>query len=208
MDLKNLFDTIKKTFTVQRKVDFDDMDLHVVLEPLTALEEVMVLEACNPKEGGAYIAELKKNSLAFSIKEINEFKFYDRDIEYPDENGKVINESKYLFLAHQIETWPVALRDALFDAFNDIILEVEDIITKKTKFKRFGAAAPVTVETDSEKQSAGIPAGFRKIEEPKEPEPANETERLNQQVKKEAEMVESHMVTEALSEEQKLYGQG
>jgi hypothetical protein len=192
-DLKNFFSSIKKTFTVQRKVDFEDLNLHITLEPLTALEEVMVLEACTPKEGGAFIAELKRSSLAYAIKEINEFKFYDKDIEYPDENGNPINESKYLFLVRYIDEWPIALRDALFDAFNDIQLEIEDMISKKTKFKRFGAAPVVVSET---KKEAGIPAGFKKVEEPKEPEPVNETERLNQQVKREAEMVEGHMSAE------------
>jgi hypothetical protein len=200
-DLKDFFAKIKKTFTVQRKVDFDDMDLHVILEPLTALEEVMVLEACTQKEGGAFIAELKRSSLAYAIKEINEFKFYDKDVGYPDTDGTPINESKYLFLIRYIDEWPVALRDALFDAFNDIQLEVEDMISKKTKFKRFGTAP--AVEVTGTKKEAGIPAGFRKIEEPKEPEPLNETERLNQQVKQEAEMVEGHMSAEMARAEDK-----
>lgn len=191
MDLKNLLSSIKKTFSVQRKVDFDDLGLHIVLEPLTALEEVKVLEICNNKDGGAFIAELKRSSLAFSIKEINEFKFYDLDITYPDEAGKTINESKYLFLARYIDDWPIALRDALFDAFNDIQLEVEDIVTKKTKFKRFGTAPAVTEAPAAPKES-GIPAGFRRVVEPKELEPENETERLNQQVQREADMVEGH----------------
>jgi hypothetical protein len=200
-DLKGFFAGIKKTFTVQRKVDFEDFGLSIVLEPLTALEEVMVLEACTQKEGGAFIAELKRSSLAYAIKEINEFKFYDKDIEYPDENGKPVNESKYLFLVRYIEEWPVALRDALFDAFNDIQLEIEDIVAKKTKFKRFGVA-PAAVSPEV-KREMGIPEGFKKVEEPKEPEPENETERLNQQVKREEEMVERHRASEMASAESK-----
>ena len=40
MNLKNLFKDIRKSFSMQKKVDFDDLNLHFVMESLTTLEEL------------------------------------------------------------------------------------------------------------------------------------------------------------------------
>jgi len=189
-NLKDLFNKIKVAFTVKKVVDFDDFNLHFELEPLSAMEELKVLEVCNGREGGAFVSELKRSTLAFSIKRINEVEFRQDIVDYPGENGKILKETKYLFLVKHIDELPAAFRDILFEAYNDIQTEIEFLINKNVKFERFKVQ---NVTSDVPVGEAGIPKGFRKIEEPKEPEPTDETERLNQQVKREAELVESEM---------------
>ena len=191
MNLNDLFKSIKKTFTVKKMVDFDDFDLHFELGSVTAMEEMKIFEACAGREGGAFLSELKRSTLAHAIKRINDIEFGDI-VEYPGDDGKVIKESKYLFMVKQIDVLPSALRDKLFDAFNNLQEEVENIIDKKSKFERFKIQN--IPDTTTPAGEAGIPKGFRKIKEPEEPvEPMDETERINQQVKKEAEMVEAGM---------------
>jgi hypothetical protein len=191
MNASDLFKSIKKSFTVSRVVDFDDLDLHITLEPVTASEELKILEACMNFEGGAFMSELKRSSLAFSIKKINNYDIPNDFVEYPDEKGKIVKETKYIFLTKQIDSFPVALRDILFEAFNDLQLEIESIVSSKAKFERFHIQ---NVPEESKTETIGIPKGFKKVEESKtEPEIENETDRLNQQVNKEKEEVEASM---------------
>lgn len=186
MNLKSLFKDIKKSFSMQKKVDFDDLNLHFVMEPLTTLEELKVLEACQSTEGAVFLSELKRSSLAFAIHKINDLDFSDDIVEFEDEKGVTVKETKYVFLKKQIDLWPASLRDLLFEAFSDMQVELDSIVKEKAKFKKF------TINTIPEKvgkEEAGIPKGFKKIVEP-EDEPGNETDKLNQQVKKEQEQAE------------------
>jgi len=199
-NLNDLFKSIKKAFTVKKVVDFDEFELHFELEALTSMEELKVLEACAGREGGAFLSELKRSTLAYSIKKINGAEFINDIVEYPDDKGQVVKESKYLFMVKQIDIVPSTFRDSLFEAYNDIQLELEDLVNKNVKFEKFKIQIP---QTDAPVTDANIPKGFRKIEEPKEPEPTDETERLNQQVKREAEQVEMGLA-ESLAKKERM----
>jgi len=194
MDLKNLFSTIKNTFNVKRIVEFDD--LHIIMEPLNTPEEMKILEACSGT-GDGYISQLKKSSLAFAIRVIgvkdetgkfNDTEFRDEVVEHLVDD-KVVKESKYLYMLHHIESWPVPFRDILFEAFDDMLLEIESIINKKVRFERFNIQ---TVPENTKREEPGVPAGYKKVKEPEE-EAITDAEKLNHQVKKEAEEMEEDM---------------
>jgi hypothetical protein len=185
--LNELLKNIKKTFTLQKKVDFEELGISIVLESLTAMEELMVLEACKDYEGGVYLEAIKKSSLAYSIKQINDIRnpekiemvtFNDPEVNYEDDQGKPQKESKYLFLLHQIEGWPAAVRDVLFDAFNNLHTQLEVLVNSKTKFERF-TVQQQPVETKN------APSGFRKLDEEVEPIEETEVEKLNKRVAEE-----------------------
>jgi len=163
-----------------------------------------IFEACKAYEGGAFMAELKRSSVAFATKRINDIDLSNEFIEYPDDNGQLVTETKYLFLIHQIDNWPVVLRDLLFDAFNEMQSEIEHIVNKKSKFDRFPIQAPI--EEPKDVAIAGVPKGFKLVAEKDVPEPMDETERLNQQVKKEAEQVEALMGQRLGEAETKIQG--
>ena len=195
MDLKNLFSTIKNTFNVKKTVEFDD--LHIIMEPLNTIEEMKVLEACSGT-GDGYISQLKKSSLAFTIRVIgakdetgkfNDIEFRDEVVEHLVDDI-VVKESKYLFMLRHIDSWPVSFRDILFDAFNDMLLEVENAVNKRVKFERFSIQ---TVPEGTKREEPGVPAGYKKVEEPEEEEALTDAEKLNRQVKKETEQVEADM---------------
>jgi hypothetical protein len=189
VNMKELFGSIKKSFTIKRVVDFEKFDLHFSLEPLTSMEELKVLEVCTGHEGGAFVSELKRSSLAYSIKKINEVEFTDDLVVYPDENGFSVKESKYIFLTKHIDNFPVALRDVLFEAFNDLQLEMESLVDKNAKFERFNIKPAETEAPVAEE--AGMPKGFRRVDETAEPEPETEVERLNKQVEKERDQAQA-----------------
>ena len=109
MNLSDLFKKIKNSFTVQKVIEVEGHDLRFVLEPLTSAEEIKILEACNVLEGGQFIAQLKKSSLAYSIKKINDIDFSGEIIEYDDENGKLLKETKYICLSKQLDVMSTAL---------------------------------------------------------------------------------------------------
>jgi len=196
MDLKNLFSTIKNTFNVKKTVEFDD--LHIIMEPLNTIEEMKVLEACSGS-GDGYISQLKKSSLAFAIRVIgvkdetgkfNDTEFRNETVEFVEEDDKVVKESKYLFMLHHIDSWPVEFRDVLFEAFNDMLVEIEDTINKKVKFERFSIQ---TVPENTKREEPGVPVGYKKVEESAEEDALTDAEKLNRQVKKETEQVEADM---------------
>jgi hypothetical protein len=179
--LAELFKGIKKAFTVQRTVEFAELKISIILENMTTLEELKVLEACKDFEGGAFIEALKKSSLAYSIKQINDIVFEDQDVTYEDEKGKIKKESKYLFLLHQIESWPAAVRDILFEAFNNLHTELEELVKTKMKFERFSPQPPVE---EFKNQEANIPEGFHKLEKEETVE-ETEVDKLNKRVAEE-----------------------
>jgi len=189
--INELFKDIKKSFAIQKRVDFDELNLHFLMEPLTALEELKLLETLQTAEGGIFVAELKRGTLAFALKKINDMEFLNDIVEYVDDKGNPIKETKYIFLKNQIDTWPVALRDLLFEAFNDMQLELDKMVQTKSKFERFSIQTlPEKMEKTAVDKS--IPEGFVRVEESKAEE-LNETDRLNARVKKEEEQVEDGM---------------
>lgn len=195
MNLNELFKNVQKSFTIQKVVSVEGYNIEFLLESLTSEEELKILEACANLEGGAFIVQLKRSTLAYAIKRINDMDFTAPIIEYEDENGKKIKETKYKCLSKQIDAMSTALRDLLFEAFNNIQLEVEAKVNKSVKFDRF------TLQEAPKKQDlkeVGIPEGFRKIDESKAPlEDMNETEKLNQTVKEEERLVETFMSNSA-----------
>ena len=177
MDLNGVLGKIKENFSPRRKVDFDEVDLHFELEPITSSEEIKVLEASKELEGSAYIEALKKYSLAFAIKKINDTEFPVDEITYQDgEETKI--QSKFLFLSKQIEKWPTPLRDTLFEVYQNMAEEIEDKIKKMAKFERF-QITPVDTEEKSEDQK------FRRVNEAKKDSDVNEVNRLNKKVDEE-----------------------
>ena len=187
MNFQGIFKKIKESFTIQKIINVEGYDLHFVLEPLTSAEELKILEVCGNLEGGSFVAQLKRSSLAYAIKKINDLDFIDDFIEYEDEKGNRVKETKYICLTRQIDVMPAALRDTLFEAFSNMQLEVESIVNKNVKYERF------TVQEISEKDVAAessIPEGFRKIDESKDQGSLTETERLNNRVKEEIEREE------------------
>lgn len=187
-DLKSLFAKIRTSFSVRKRIDFDEYDLHIEMEPLTAIQELRVLEACKDYDGGAYIEALKKHSLAYGIKQINDYSFEREIVQYPDEGGQMVEETPYLFLSRQIEGWPAALRDIIFEAYQNMLEEVQHRIDSKAKFERF----TVTSEVEA-KKSEPVPEGFKRVDVPDEPEPQDEVERMNQTIRREGEQVHAAM---------------
>lgn len=165
-NMKNLFDILKKSFTIQKKIEIEDIGLTIILEPITTAEEINALEAIKDLNGNAFMDGLKKNTIAYSIKKINDIEFQDSIIDYEDDNGKKVSESKYIFLHRQIEQWPSALRDILFIAYNDLQAELEKKVTDRVKFEKFIVQEPAQEIKPETKNN--IPEGFRKIEDKEE----------------------------------------
>jgi len=162
VNLKGLFDTLKNSFSIQKEIKIDGIDLTILLEPLTTAEEIKAMEAIKDLDGNAFIDGLKKNTLAYAIKKINELEFKDSIIEFEDESGQPLSKSKYLFIHEQIELWPSILRDRLFEAYNDMQLELEARVTKGIKFNKF---TPEPKEDIKPETKENIPEGFRKIDD-------------------------------------------
>lgn len=190
MSLDDIFNHLKKTFTIRKRVDFDEADIHIELETPSALEEVKITEACKDLEGTSYLEGLKKHSLAYAIKRIqtpnadvelnNEMEF-----EITDEEGKTEKVTKYLYILNKLESWPSALRDRLFNAFSDLQSEVEEKVTKNTKFEPFKAS---TVSEESEEEESK----FKRIEKPEEDtEGMTETDKMSKRVRDEVENIDS-----------------
>ena len=185
--LKNLFDGIKKSFTIRKKIDFDEYDLHLEMEPLTSIQELKVLESAREYDGGAYINALKNKSLSYALKNINGIDLTVKELEYPGEDGKPVVEETSLFLAKQVEEWPAALRDMVFEAFQNMNEEVEARVKEKSKFERFTTQAPAE-EGDG---VTGAPKGFTRVEEAKEDSDLTEVERMNKKIEEEIEEAEA-----------------
>ena len=136
MDVLDVLQQVKTTFSKRKKIDFDEYNISFELAPTTSLEELKVLEACKDTDGAEYIEAVKKHTLAFSVKKINDVEFGNEDVEYDDDNGKSVTVSKYVFMLRQVEEWPASLRDLLFEAFVQMQDELERDVRKKAKFDR------------------------------------------------------------------------
>jgi hypothetical protein len=187
--LNGLLKSIKQQFTLSKKIDFDEMGISITIETITTLEELKVLEAIKDFEGGSYMEALKKSSLAYAIKKINDITFDEDLVEYDGDDGKPVKESKYLFLLHQIEGWPSAIRDVLIVAFNNLNLELESKVNQNVKFEVF--TVQPEPETAKIHKDVNAPEGFKVLEKVEEPEgELTETEKINKQVEKELEQAQ------------------
>ena len=173
MDIHEVLTGIRKTFTKSKIVEMKELGLSFKIEPLTSEEELKVLEACKDIEGVQYISGVKRYSLAYAIKKLNEIIIGD-DISY-EENGQKKSKSKFLYMAEQLGRWPSSLVDLLFEAYTNLQLEVESSIRSNAKFEFFTPSVPIK-EPVADK--------FKRVEE-KEDEGETETEKLNKVVEKE-----------------------
>jgi hypothetical protein len=186
MDFSDILKKIKDNFSPRRDVDLKEASLHFEIEPLTSEEEGYVLEGCKDVEDHQYIDVLKRHTLAHSIKKMNDIEMGDKkEINTKDAEGNPVTKSKFLFLLDFLSDWPQTLIDLLFDAFSDMAKEMESKVLKDAKFKKFSVSEEPA--EDEEKKN------FRKIEEPEQPIELTETEKMNEQVKKEAETRNYHM---------------
>jgi hypothetical protein len=185
-NLKDVLSGIKKSFSLTKKVEFAELGLTFELGTLTSQEEIKILEAIKDVSDVGYLDNLKKVSLAFGIKKINDFDLTET-IEYTDETtGKKVTESKFLFLTKELDSWSTAIRDALFDAFSNLQAELEDKVSNGIKFERFSIQEK---RTDLKRELSDVPKGYKKIEEPEEAK--TEIEKLNDKVKSEVESAQA-----------------
>jgi hypothetical protein len=189
MDLSKILGDIRRTFVVRKKVDFDDMNFHFELEPLTAADEAKIMEACKDLEGGNYIMALKRHSLAFAIKKINDFEIGNVDgIDFIDDEGKAKSQSKYLYMLDQINQWPMSLVDRLFEALNSLHEETEDKIQKNSKFEKF-----IPKQVEERKKSV-----LKMVEVPPEEAPAETAvDKLNKRVAEEIAAADAQLASQA-----------
>ena len=189
--LNDILAKIQKSFKIRRSVDFDDIDLHIDMEPLTSVEEVKVIEAVRDFEGAEYLEAMKRFSLAFAIKRINGMTFGEGETVTEEVDGKIVSKSKFLVLREYVAKWPTAFINSLFDSYSNILEEAADYVKKSMKFKEYKMAEPPEPEKEQE-----APAGMKVVKESTEPE--TEAEALQQQVEKEIDQANAAMAeTEA-----------
>lgn len=190
MGLEAVLKIIKKSFTPRKVVDFDDVGLHFELEPLTAINEMKVMESIKDIDGALYIDALKRHSLACSIRKITLteegktetlFELTGELIDYLDENGVKKSKSRFLYMIDFLGQWPNSMVDVLFEAHTNMQQEVETIVRKNAKYE----ITKITEEPQKDQES-GLKMIPKEAEEiPKEE--LSDTERLNKKVEKELE---------------------
>lgn len=183
--LDQILGKIRKQFKIRRPVDFDD--LHFEMEPLTSMEEVKVLEACSELEGAEYLEAMKRLSLAYAIKMINDMTFEEGEEVAVEEDGEVKTKSKFLVLRDYISKWPTAFINSLFDAYTNILEEASDAVKNKMKFTEYKMAEAPEVEKEQEE----APGGMKVVKESTQPE--TPAEALQQQVDREIDTANAAM---------------
>ena len=178
MDLQSVFSGISQTFSMTKDVTIGECVLTIM--PLSAGEEIKVLEACKEYEGGQYLTELKLHTLAYCIRKINGASLSDQ-IEIYGDDGKPVKITRYLFLLRMLGPWTSTLRDVLFEAYTEMLVELDVKVQDKVKFKRFVVAKS---SEEAGKEAMQAPNGFKKVEEPL---PETEVEALGERVKRENE---------------------
>jgi hypothetical protein len=186
MNLFSVFSSLKKKFTVVKKIEFKDLDFTFYLEPLTSGEEIKALEACKDfADQPQFFPEFKKITLAYGIKQINDIDLRDDTIQYETEDGQKV--SKYIYFRNQIEQWPAVLRDRLFEGFNDMQNEAEERVRDSIKFEKFMVRQPA----EYKKKSADVPEGYSKVSDVG-PE-MTATEKLSKQATEEVERAQQNL---------------
>jgi hypothetical protein len=204
MDLSNVLKVIKKSFTPRKNVDFDEQGLHFELEPLTSIEETKVLESLKDVDETHYIENLRRYSLACSIRKITvkeddkvtEFDLSKEFIEYADLDGSTKKKSKFLYMIDYLGTWPDAIIDALFDAHTQMHEELDDRVNKSVKFEKILL---------SDKVPEDKPDTFRPLNETEVPEgELDDAERQQRKVDKEMAAESERMAQAELNKFQKM----
>jgi len=184
VNLQEAFSSIKQALSVVRDVDLGGNVITLV--PLTAEEETKVLESCQSADGSAYLVAFKLYTIAHAIRRINN-EDIQSEVEIKGEDGKPIRITRYLFILKIVEKWESAIRDFIYDAYADLLLELDYKIDKNAKFKRFAVSRE---SLNAGKEEEPVP-GFRKVEESKEV--LTEAERLTERVKQEGDKVQTAM---------------
>jgi len=193
MNLDAVLSAVKKSFIIRKSVDFKEAGLHFELEPLTAIEEVKIMESLKGIDASLYFTTLKKRSIATSIKlitlkdgeEVSTVDLSKELIEYTDEEGKAKTKSKFLYVLDYIEKWPESMIDVLFEAHANMHQEVEDRIRKQTRFEIFKVSEKPA--EDKEPTLREVP----KVEDDEAiDEDLTEVEKLNLKVKEELEQAD------------------
>jgi hypothetical protein len=137
--MESILNRIKKNFTPRKTVDFNE------LEPVTALDEVKIVESLKGIDDNLYIDGLKRHSLACAIKKITMDEeggstVYDLSqefIEYVDSEGKQKTKSSFLYMLDFLGAWPNAVINVLFEAFTNMQQEIETKVQQQSKFEFF-----------------------------------------------------------------------
>jgi hypothetical protein len=205
MDFSKVLSAMKKSFTPRKNVDFEEQGLHIELEPLTAGEEVKILESLKDLSGSQYIEGLKRHSLACSIKRFQvkqeNGEVLDLDlsvplVEYVDDDGKKGTKSKFLYMIDFLAQCPSTVVDLLFDAFSDMSQEAENRVLKNAKFEKFVLSEKVPEEKPPKLKEV--------IENPQDVAGMDENERLQKKVDQELERETLKMQESAEKEELKI----
>lgn len=174
MELSDIFKKIKKEFSPRKDIDFEKEGLHFEIEPLTSMEEMIVLESIQDIEGAQYIEALKRHTLACALKRINKIEIEDQ-VTFLDDKGKEKVKSHFLFMKDYISQFPATLIDVLFDGYQNMIKGVQQKIQDNVKFERIELSEKITEE---------IKEKYQEIKEGTV-EGLTDTERLNKKVEEE-----------------------
>jgi hypothetical protein len=174
MALDAILKAVKKKFSPQKRVTFEEEGLVFILEPISIEEEQKIMEVTKDIEGANYFDSLKRYTVALSIKQINDEVISSDTITYK-EAGELLEKSRFLYMTEQVSSWPSPLIDKLFDVYTDLISELESTIKNGAKFKRFSITDKLPSELKAEI--------YKKIEVP-EPE-KDENEKLQERVEQE-----------------------
>lgn len=180
----DILKSVNKAFKLRKPVDFEEYGLHITLEILDTIEEIKVLESIKGFESGEYVEGLKRHTLAFAIKALNDISLDGDSVEY-GEAGKKVSKSKFIFLREYIGKWPSSLVDAVFGAYSNMQLEVEKRLSGGMKFQNFQMEEPPKVEETKQE--------FQQVEEDEADANLTEAEKLAKQVEKEQEQAEAEM---------------
>ncbi len=188
MDLKEIFKDIKKKFSPRKFIDFEKEKLHFEVEPVTSMEEMIIMESIQDLDGAQYIEALKRHTLACALKNINGIEIHD-EVKYMDDDGKEKVKSHFLFMQGYLNQFPSPLIETLFEAYSNMVKGLQQKIQSNVKFERVELSEEVEEE---------VKENFQKIEEGTS-EGLTHVERLNKRVEKEAEEAQMRM-TQATEE--------
>jgi hypothetical protein len=182
MDLQKAFQSLKTAYSVSKDVTLDELGIVLTLEPPDSTIESSIIEACSDVDGGAYLEAVKDHSLAYAIRALNGERIQDV-IKVNGEDGEVIEKTRYLFMLEQVRSWPQPLKDLVFDAYSDLLSEIQTKIEAGVKFERFVVSSSVV--------KPPVPDDFKMVEDPGEE--LTDVEKVTQQVRDEQEQVEQTM---------------
>ena len=177
LDLRGILDQAKKSFLMRKKVDFDEKGLHFELGPLSSFQETLVTEKCVNLEGVDYFDTMKRVTLSYSIKKINDIDLDVEEVEVSGEEKPVkVNE----YLEKEISAWPAPLKDKLFEAYSNLYDEIEAKVNEGGRYKKF--ERPKTEEEEDQEREE-----FKEVEETDDGIELTPTEKMGKEVEKEIE---------------------